>query len=1148
MLDLKSMGFNFNYGSPVKPSASSTGVAVTATSSGSSSVAIASSSAHISQAGASRPLSPSSQSANPSYSRPNPISLSSSSPPDRLPIGSTVDSTPSLYGGSRTLAPNHTASTPLLSNLSSASVLGSGRPSGLTARTIGRVASVPYPSAGRDVKSSLDRDDHDDQSEPYPKASSVSPPSTLPRNLSPPPRMPHRTPSAKPSFRPPPAHTSSHEDRPLQTPSLTSRSLLSSASESTRRARLLGPPIRLTYEEAKLQREKAEKEEEEERLEREREASERERDPSRGDLGGVQEEDEGQSIADIDRQSFSTASTSTDPDRERKPLRFAKDLDLRERERTSGLSKSSTLPSQMTVPSMYTRTPPQLSGEPDKNRITPLSSSSTASTNHHNAPSPLSSASSLSFRLTSSSAMSSSTPPSGLNPSYSQPTDYQVLSSGDIQSNTDDSPSAAASASHRSTSTTSKQNHLYRSSGEELNRLKSSSPQLTSTSIQPSSDAHSTADMAHSSSSESNPNPYRQAQPNYTPVSLPGRQLYSPPIPPFHSSSENKENHLDLLGASSISSAPQDNPSNKRNTRSISDHYQAPTPPKVSTSLIEIDIPPQTNLRNNAPPGGNGQMGRYASGLGQTYQIPIGGPEDDSNRALYPSDNNPQRAATAPPGASHQHHLHQQQQPTHTHTPHAYSHPQHQHPHSHQPQASAPPSNMMLHGRANSGIASQGYYDTSMPIPGGSTSTIMQNGGTNTVMQHSQQQQYGQMGPPTLMQPGGTRQGMMPLPGEKKERYLEVNGRSYQKLCQIGRGGSSKVFKALNEKKDVVAIKKVALDRLDAEAIRNYQNEIDLLKKLRGHEKVIRLDDEETTRSGSGKPKAIFVVMEFGEADFSKLLEEQKGKRLNMNFVGFFWLQMLECVQIVHDHGIIHTDLKPANFVLVRGCLKIIDFGISHKIEGDTVHVRRDNQIGTVNYMSPESVQKSNGEPRIVLGKPTDVWALGCILYQMIYGHLPFSDFTNHPAKIAAICNPRHQIPYPTISVPRMPSSSTTSVLGPNASGSNSASIDTKTLASPVDPLAIEVMKACHMRDEKMRPTIGELIEHDFLKPWKRTLATNSSAPPVNKMDMLPPECTSISFNVLEQLVTFVRSKPTATAEDAFRKLKEVHAEYWANH
>lgn len=57
-----------------------------------------------------------------------------------------------------------------------------------------------------------------------------------------------------------------------------------------------------------------------------------------------------------------------------------------------------------------------------------------------------------------------------------------------------------------------------------------------------------------------------------------------------------------------------------------------------------------------------------------------------------------------------------------------------------------------------------------------------------------------------------------------------------------------------------------------------------------------------------------------------------------------FW-QMLECVQVCHDRGIIHTDLKPANFVLVRGALKIIDFGISHAIEEHTVHARRDAQV-----------------------------------------------------------------------------------------------------------------------------------------------------------------------------------------------------------
>ena len=99
---------------------------------------------------------------------------------------------------------------------------------------------------------------------------------------------------------------------------------------------------------------------------------------------------------------------------------------------------------------------------------------------------------------------------------------------------------------------------------------------------------------------------------------------------------------------------------------------------------------------------------------------------------------------------------------------------------------------------------------------------------------------------------------------------------------------------------------------------------------------------------------------------------------------------MLQAVQIVHDEKIVHSDLKPANFVLVKGQLKLIDFGIANAIANDTTNIQRDHQIGTLNYMSPEAIELPEGTRRLKVGRASDVWSLGCILYQMIAGRFAF--------------------------------------------------------------------------------------------------------------------------------------------------------------
>ncbi|EAU86010.2 other/TTK protein kinase [Coprinopsis cinerea okayama7 len=371
-----------------------------------------------------------------------------------------------------------------------------------------------------------------------------------------------------------------------------------------------------------------------------------------------------------------------------------------------------------------------------------------------------------------------------------------------------------------------------------------------------------------------------------------------------------------------------------------------------------------------------------------------------------------------------------------------------------------------------------------------------------------QLQPYAQV-PQAIAQPAAPApQPPIPAPNQLN-RHIVVNKKAYARIDIIGKGGSSRVFRVLNHANELYAIKRVSLDKTDAETMSGYMNEIALLKRLEGNSRIIRLIDSEVKPGPGGSKGHLLLVMECGEIDLAKLLQEQMKEPLNMVWVSYYWQQMLQAVHVIHEEKIVHSDLKPANFVLVKGQLKLIDFGIANAIANDTTNIQRDHQIGTVNYMSPEAIELPDGMRRLKVGRPSDVWSLGIILYQMVYGHPPFQHLSVYQ-KMKAIPDLSHVIEYPEYTVPSIPAKT-------SSNGTVEPPKRLEHLKRRVRADVIRGIKSCLCRNPKERATIPELLE----QPWLGL--TGNEPEPVRPRieDMLGEKETLINPYYMAQLMQY---------------------------
>ncbi|REJ92197.1 MAG: serine/threonine protein kinase [Planctomycetota bacterium] len=194
---------------------------------------------------------------------------------------------------------------------------------------------------------------------------------------------------------------------------------------------------------------------------------------------------------------------------------------------------------------------------------------------------------------------------------------------------------------------------------------------------------------------------------------------------------------------------------------------------------------------------------------------------------------------------------------------------------------------------------------------------------------------------------------------------------------QIGEGGMGVVYRAryvVNNRQ--VAVKMLPADVNDKTALARFEREMAVLKEMR-HPNIVRCF------GGVCEDKRRFYAMELVEGGSLEDVLEKRG-RLSWEQVVEYALQMCAALDCSHKRGVIHRDVKPGNFLIAaNGTLKLSDFGLASVAASRRI-THAGKTAGTFLYMAPEQIRGGEVTPQ------TDLYALGCVLFELLTGRPPF--------------------------------------------------------------------------------------------------------------------------------------------------------------
>jgi len=225
--------------------------------------------------------------------------------------------------------------------------------------------------------------------------------------------------------------------------------------------------------------------------------------------------------------------------------------------------------------------------------------------------------------------------------------------------------------------------------------------------------------------------------------------------------------------------------------------------------------------------------------------------------------------------------------------------------------------------------------------------------------------------PSELTWGGASQMGVALEPG------AVVNQR-YRLDKKIGQGGMGAVWKATDlELDEIIAIKFLASQLVDEQVLGRFKQEVSLSRQF-NHPNIIRLYDIGSCADQKYITMELLVGHNLGEVMRAAPLDFEQGLAL--------LIQACYALQVVHERQVIHRDIKPDNFFITdEGVLKVMDFGIAKRHSAGRGLTRAGMMAGTPQYMAPEQANNFGGVTHLA-----DIYALGCIAYQMFTGTVPF--------------------------------------------------------------------------------------------------------------------------------------------------------------